>query len=82
MRNGSIGLSALLLLGACVLSEYDEDGRLRNVSPAAFAALPQGIDPAFLIRDENGCYGVILEQGETAQGIALLDKQGIPVCDA
>lgn len=82
MRNGSIGLGALLLLGACMLSEYDEEGRLRNVSPEAFAALPAGIDPAFLIRDGNGCYGIILEEGETAQGIALLNDQGLQVCDA
>lgn len=81
MRNGWIGFSALALLGACVMAEYDEEGRLNYVSPAAQAALPQGVDPAFLIRDENGCYGVALESGETVQGIALLNDQGVQVCD-
>ena len=82
MRNGSIGLAALLLLGACVMSEYDEEGRLRNISPAALAALPAGIAPAVLIRDADGCYGIVLVQSETAEGVRLLNDQGVQVCDA
>jgi len=54
---------------------------LRNVSPAAIAALPPGIDSTFLIRDDNGCYGLAVEQTEPQTGVALLGADGRQVCD-
>ena len=80
MRWTMLGLVAMS--AGCVMTEYDESGRLRDISPAAMAALPTGIDPAFLIRDETGCYGIALEAGEAVEGIALRNAQGVQVCDA
>ncbi|WOI55276.1 hypothetical protein [Palleronia sp. LCG004] len=65
---------------SCMMPE-EEPGRVRDVSPAALAALPQGVDPAFLIRDENGCYGVALEASEAPNGPPLRDATGQQVCD-
>lgn len=56
-------------------------GTPRNVSPAALAALPNGIDPGFLIKDENGCYGVALEAAEVPTGPPLIGADGRQVCD-
>lgn len=56
-----------------------------EVSPAALAALPEGVDPGFLIKDSNGCYGIVIEvapEGTPASGPALLDADGVQVCDA
>lgn len=64
----------------CSLSD-DAPGTVRNVSPAALAALPRGIDPGFLIKDENGCYGIALEATETPSGPPLLNAAGQQVCD-
>ena len=70
--------------GACELADpgKPEPAGLRNVSPAAIAALPPGIDPSFLIRDENGCYGLAVERTEPQTGVALLGADGRQVCDA
>lgn len=65
----------------CLMPNVDEEGRLLNISPAALAALPPGVDPAFLIRDENGCYGIQIEVTDPPSGPALLDKNGNAVCD-
>lgn len=54
-------------------------------SEAALAALPPGIDPGFLIRDSNGCYGIVIEvpePGEPQTGAALLDAGEQQVCDS
>lgn len=66
---------------SCLMPDVDENGRLLNISPAALAALPPGVDPAFLIRDENGCYGIQIEVTDPPSGPALLDKDGNAVCD-
>ena len=56
-------------------------GTVRDVSPAALAALPRGIDPGFLIKDENGCYGIALEASEIPSGPPLVNVAGQQVCD-
>ncbi|RVV99300.1 hypothetical protein EKE94_00965 [Mesobaculum littorinae] len=56
--------------------------RLTDISPAAMAALPEGMDPTFLIRDGNGCYGIAVEASDPPRGIQLIDDAGQPVCDA
>ncbi len=76
------GLAMAALAGCEMPNATDETGLLRNISPQALAALPSGIDPRFLIRDGNGCYGVALEVTEPPSGIALMDAAGQPVCDA
>lgn len=76
------GFLAIGTLAGCIFSEYDEEGRLRYISPAAMAALPPGIDSGFLIRDDDGCYGIALEQGESVSGIPLRADDGTQVCDA
>jgi len=72
--------------GACEMATPTETAfkpsGLSNVSPAAIAALPPGIDQTFLIRDGNGCYGLAVEQTEPQTGVALLDADGRQVCDA
>lgn len=72
--------------GACELADPGTTAApatgLRNVSPAAIAALPPGIDQTFLIRDSNGCYGLAVELTEPQTGIALLGADGRQVCDA
>lgn len=48
------------------------------------AALPEGVDPGFLIKDSNGCYGIVIElapEGQPQTGPALLDANGQQVCD-
>ncbi|SPJ24058.1 hypothetical protein [Palleronia abyssalis] len=74
----------ILLLSGCVTApiSVEEDGTVRNVSPAALAALPRGISPEFLIKDANGCYGIALEQAEIPSGIPLRNDAGQQVCDA
>lgn len=67
---------------SCTMTERPDDGRIPNISPAAMAALPQGVDPRFLIRDSNGCYGIALEAAEVPTGIALRNDAGQQVCDA
>ncbi|SFP72236.1 hypothetical protein [Tranquillimonas alkanivorans] len=52
-----------------------------DISPAAMAALPEGVDPIFLIRDAQGCYGISVEATEPVTGVALLDAEGNQVCD-
>jgi hypothetical protein len=55
-----------------------------EASPAALAALPPGVDPGFLIKDGNGCYGIAIEvpqEGAPQTGPALLDATGQQVCD-
>ncbi len=70
----------LAILSGCIFSEYDEEGRLRNISPEARTALPNGIDPGFLVRDDQGCYGVVLEA--EGPGVPLRNDLGQQVCDA
>ena len=84
-----VALKTMMLLAVitaapatCTLPGETETGALRDASPAALAALPEGIDPAFLIRDENGCYGVAIEAAEVPTGPPLLDAAGNIVCDA
>lgn len=78
-----IVIASVLALGACEMTTPEDDSPgLRNVSPAAIAALPAGIDSSFLIRDANGCYGIAVEQTEPQTGIALLGADGQQVCDA
>ena len=67
---------------SCSLSERDDDGALRDISPAAMQALPAGVDPGFLIRDASGCYGISIERTDPPSGIALRDANGTHVCDA
>ncbi|WP_145953369.1 hypothetical protein [Oceaniglobus indicus] len=50
-------------------------------SAAAIAALPPGVDPSFLIKDGNGCYGIGIEATEPQTGVALVDATGQQVCD-
>ncbi|SER57337.1 hypothetical protein SAMN04490244_101530 [Tranquillimonas rosea] len=76
-----IAAPLLALATGCALSERDEDGRLRDISPRAMAALPDGVDPALLIRDENGCYGVMIEQSDPPVGFRLNDASGAQICD-
>ncbi len=75
---GTLAIAAILLSG-CIFSEYDEEGRLRNISPAAMAALPRGMDPAFLVRDDAGCYFLVVAEG--GAGIPLRNAAGAQVCD-
>ena len=80
-----LALSAALL-SACVVPEGGSDPVVedpyRDISPAARAALPQGMSPGFLIKDANGCYGVALEDSEVPSGPPLRGPGGIQVCDA
>ncbi|WP_108482147.1 hypothetical protein [Oceaniglobus ichthyenteri] len=71
-------------VSACELTEPGTAAPtgLRNVSPAAIAALPPGINESFLIRDDNGCYGLAVEKTEPQTGVALLGADGKQVCDA
>ena len=66
-------------LSACTVSTGTDGGP--KASPAALAALPEGIDPGFLIQGENGCYGIALEASATPTGIPLRDANGQQVCD-
>lgn len=70
-------LAVALGVAACEMPVVDD-----GPSPAALAALPTGIDPSFLIKDGNGCYGIAVEQTEPQTGVALLDASGQQVCDA
>lgn len=79
MKKWIMMVSAAAALAGCVMD--DGTGRVNDASPAALAALPEGIDPGFLIRDENGCYGIVLEATETPQGPPLRDAFGQQVCD-
>ncbi len=70
--------------GACEMADTGDAAAptgLSNIAPAALAALPQGIDSSFLIRDNNGCYGLAVERTEPQTGVALLDATGKQVCD-
>ncbi|WP_226782680.1 hypothetical protein [Oceaniglobus trochenteri] len=77
---GFIGLG-LALAGCVETGPAVGPQGLRDVSPAALAALPPGIDQSFLIRDSNGCYGLAVEKTEPQRGVALLDASGKQVCD-
>lgn len=72
---------AAALPASCAMSERTEDGRLKAISPAALAALPEGVDPGFLIRDRNGCYGISIEKTDPPSGLALRDANGTHICD-
>lgn len=74
----TLAIAAVVLTG-CIFSEYDEEGRLRNISPAAMAALPRGMDPGFLVRDEAGCYILVVDEG--GGGVPLRNDAGVQVCD-
>ncbi|TRD16687.1 hypothetical protein [Palleronia caenipelagi] len=87
MRKLGMMLVATVSLSGCVLPQLEEEDPtlLKNISPEALAALPQGVDPHFLIRDANGCYGLALEavpEEQVLTGIALLDANGQQICDA
>ncbi len=79
MRITGLVILAASVLGGCIFSEYDRSGRLRNISPEAMAALPRGIDPAFLVRDDNDCYVIVLEA--EGSGVPLRNNAGVQVCD-
>lgn len=79
MRILASGVIVTLGLSGCIFSKYDEQGRLRNISPEAMAALPDGVDPGFLVRDDAGCYGVVLEA--EGPGVPLRNDLGQQVCD-
>lgn len=72
-------LAVVAILSGCIFSEYDEDGRLRNISPEAMAALPEGMDPGFLARDEADCYVLAIDASGT--GVPLRNDAGAPICD-
>lgn len=83
-----MALKALVIMafaaapGACELADPgDQTPGLKNISPAAMAALPRGVDPSFLIRGGDGCYGLGIEATEPQTGVALLDASGNQVCD-
>lgn len=83
-----MALKSLLLVAlvtaapaTCSLPGQEDDGVIDDISPAALAALPPGVDPAFLIRDENGCYGISIEAADPPTGPPLIDASGLPVCD-
>lgn len=84
MRRAVCAAAALGLLAACDINfqDMDGDGRLDDISPRALAALPPGVDPAFLIRDREGCYGIAIEDVDPPSGPALRDAQGNQICDA
>lgn len=91
MRNIVLCLTAVAGLAGCVvdpgiLPGTDEPDRTsdvpRDVSPAALAALPRGMSPAFLIKDGSGCYGLALEATKPLRGVPLLNDAGQQVCDA
>ena len=54
----------------------------RGTSQRALAALPRGMSPAMLIRDDAGCYGLAIEATEPVRGVPLRDGTGQQVCDA
>ncbi|WP_425093236.1 hypothetical protein [Tropicimonas sp. S265A] len=72
-----------LILAACEPQLTDDVGvpLLDDISPAALAALPDGVPPSLLIRDGNGCYGIAIEKTEPQTGAALLDANRQPICD-
>jgi hypothetical protein len=74
----------VLFLAGCVTAPVTvaEDGSVRGVSPAAMAALPRGISPAFLIKDVNNCYGIAVEASDPPRAVPLLNDAGQQVCDA
>jgi hypothetical protein len=77
-------LAAFAAISACELEPpagAQAPSGLRNVSAAAIAALPPGIDQSFLIRDDKGCYGIAVERTEPQTGVALLGADGRQVCD-
>jgi hypothetical protein len=75
---GPLAIATIVLTG-CIFSEYDEEGRLRNISPEAMAALPGGMDPGFLVRDDSGCYLLVVDAG--GAGVPLRNAAGSQVCD-
>lgn len=82
-----IVLAAGLALAACDEAAMNAMSvqSANEPSAAALAALPPGVDPGFLIRDSNGCYGIVIElpqQGQPQTGPALLDANGQQVCDS
>ncbi|SEN86226.1 hypothetical protein SAMN04488011_10731 [Palleronia pelagia] len=78
VRRQLILVAALVALTGCVEAT---GGRSAQPSAAALAALPQGMNPGFLIRDSNGCWGLALEASATPTGIPLRDATGQQVCD-
>ncbi|KAF0674999.1 hypothetical protein [Profundibacterium mesophilum] len=84
MMRASLAAAAIVaasMVQGCVISERTEDGRLKDVAPAALAALPEGVDSRFLIRDAQGCYGIAIEKTEPPSGLALRDADGTHICD-
>ena len=84
-----MALKALIVMAlaaapaSCAMNgDRDEDGVLDEISPTALAALPEGTDPGFLVRDPDGCYAVIIEVTEPQTGIPLRDAAGQHICDA
>ncbi len=83
-------LAAVLVAGCAApmagmggpFAQADRPVGLSDISSAALAALPSGMDPRLLIRDRAGCYGIAVEATEPPSGIALFDANGQPVCDA
>ena len=76
-------LAALCVaLSGCVIPGFDEGGPGGDVSPAALAALPDGIPPGFLLKNGDGCYMVVIEASEPLRGAPLRDDSGNIVCDA
>lgn len=78
-----IPMAACVALAGCVMpGSGDGDGPRRDVSPAALAALPEGMPPDFLLKNGDGCYMIVLEATEPLRGAPLRDDLGVPVCDA
>lgn len=72
-------------LAGCVstpFGEVEQGEQRRDLSPAAVAALPDGVSSDFLLKNGDGCYLVVLEAADPPRGVLLRDDLGVPVCDA